>query len=275
VDQQDIKKIGMDSLWHPLTQHKNFEKKPPMHVVKGEGCYLTDSEGKTYLDGLAGLWCVNVGYGRSELSDVAAEQMTKLAYLAPTMQTEPAVLYARKILDLLGWNGHVYFTGSGSEANEAAFKIAKQYQQQIGETRRYKIISRHRAYHGNTLAAMAATGQAERKMGYEPMPAGYLHIEPPYPYRKHDKLTEEEHGEQAAQWLENAIRYEGKETVAAFIMEPMISGGGVMVPPELWSHRQNVWTLQLGCHTRHRHHGKRYGKRLYATSRRSSTRLHF
>lgn len=233
----DLKQMGVDSLWHPLTQHKNFEKKPPMHVVKGEGCYLTDSDGNVYLDGLAGLWCVNVGYGRAELAEVAAEQMTQLAYLAPTMQTEPAVRLAHKILELLDWKGHIYFTGSGSEANEAAFKIAKQYQQQIGQTRRYKIISRHRAYHGNTLAAMAATGQAERKMGYEPMPAGYLHIAPPYPYRKHHKLTLEEHGEQAAQWLEDTIIYEGAETVAAFIMEPMISGGGVMVPPDNYAKR--------------------------------------
>ena len=155
---QNIIQTGVETLWHPLTQHKNFSKQPPMHMVKGEGCYLTSSEGAVYLDGLAGLWCVNVGYGREELSQVAAEQMSQLAYLAPTMSQKPAILLAQKLLELLGWKGHVYFTGSGSEANEAAFKIARQYHLQAGDPRRYKIISRHRAYHGNTMAAMAATG---------------------------------------------------------------------------------------------------------------------
>lgn len=233
----DITQRGVDSLWHPLTQHKPFKEKPPTHVVSGEGCYLTDKDGNVFLDGLAGLWCVNVGYGRKELAEVAAEQMMQLPYLAPTMSHKPGILLACKLLELLDWQGHVYFAGSGSEANEAAFKIARQYHLQSGEVRRYKIISRHRAYHGNTMAAMAATGQAERKVGYDPMPAGFLHIPPPYPYRRHPKLSVEEHGEDAARWLEDTIRYEGAETVAAFIMEPMISGGGVMVPPDNYAQR--------------------------------------
>lgn len=230
--QVDITKRGVDALWHPLTQHKLLKATPPLHVVKGEGCYLTDRDGKVYLDGLAGLWCVNVGYGRKELAEVAAEQMLTLPYLAPMMSHEPGILLACKLLELLGWEGHVYFSASGSEANEAAFKIARQYHLQTGDPRRYKIISRHRAYHGNTLGAMAATGQAERKMGYDPMPPGFLHIPPPYPYRRHPKLTVDEHGEDAARWLDDTIRYEGAETVAAFVMEPMISGGGVLVPPD-------------------------------------------
>ena len=128
--------------------------------------------------------------------------------------------------------GHVYFTSSGSEANEVAFKIARQYHLQAGNPRKHKIISRHRAYHGNTLATMTATGQAERKIGYEPLAPGFLHVPPPYPYRKHPKLTLEEHGEECVKFLEDTIIYEGEETVAAFIMEPMISGGGVLIPPD-------------------------------------------
>jgi len=128
--------------------------------------------------------------------------------------------------------GHVYFTSSGSEANETAFKMVRQYHLQTGNPRKHKIISRHRAYHGNTLATMTATGQAERKIGYEPLAPGFLHIPPPYPYRRHPKLTEEEHGAECVKYLEDTIIYEGEETVAAFIMEPMISGGGVMVPPD-------------------------------------------
>ncbi len=224
-----------DYLWRPMTQHQLFQDKPANKMVTAKGCYITDQDGKTYLDGLAGLWCVNVGYGRSELAEVAKEQMETMAYLAPVMTHSPAVDLANKLKTMLGLEGHVYFSSSGSEANEVAFKIARQYHLQSGKPggeRRYKIISRHRAYHGNTMGSMAATGQAERKMGYDPMPPGFLHIMPPYPYRAHPKLTAEEHGEECARMLEETIIHEGAETVAAFIMEPMISGGGILVPPD-------------------------------------------
>lgn len=237
---EDIRKVGVETVWHPMTQHQPFKDRPPVHMVKGEGCYLYDSDGNKTLDALAGLWCVNVGYGRKELADVAAEQMENLAYLAPMMTHDPVIKTAEKILNLLDMKGHVYFSCSGSEANEAAFKIARQYHLQSGEKnggQRYKIISRHRAYHGNTLGAMSATGQAERKVGYAPLAPGFLHIPPPYPYRRHHKMTVEEHGEHVAQMLEDTINYEGAKTVAAFIMEPMISGGGVLVPPDNYARR--------------------------------------
>ena len=233
----DLIQEGLDSLWHPLTQHKPLPQNPPTHIVKGEGCYLTDHTGRTYLDAVAGLWCVNVGYGRRELADVAAEQMRQLSFLAPTMSHAPAIQLAQKLLDMLKITGQVYFSGSGSEANEAAFKVARQYHLQSGEpggAGRYKIISRHRAYHGNTMGALSATGQAERKVGYDPMMPGFIHISPPYPYRAHEKLTPAEHGLECAKMLEETIIYEGPQTVAAFIMEPIISGGGVLVPPDTY-----------------------------------------
>jgi adenosylmethionine-8-amino-7-oxononanoate aminotransferase len=222
-----------DALWRPMTQHKPLLSNRPKHIVKGEGCYIINEDGDRILDGTAGLWCVNVGHGREELAAVAKEQMEKLAYVIPVMTSDPAVELSAKMLEMLGMEkGHVYFTSSGSEANEAAFKIVRQYHLQAGNPRKHKIISRHRAYHGNTLATMTATGQAERKIGYEPLAPGFLHVPPPYPYRRHPKLTEEEHGEECAKFLEDTIIYEGEETVAAFIMEPMISGGGVLIPPD-------------------------------------------
>ena len=133
---------------------------------------------------------------------------------------------------MLNISGHVYFTSSGSEANETAFKIARQYHLQTGNPSKYKIISRYRAYHGNTMATMTATGQAERKVGYDPLAVGFLHVPPPYPYRAHPNLSPLEHGEEIARMLEDTIIYEGASTVAAFIMEPIISGGGVLVPPD-------------------------------------------
>ncbi|MFK7805393.1 MAG: aspartate aminotransferase family protein [Anaerolineae bacterium] len=231
----ELSRKSADSLWHPLMQHKHIQTAPPPVIVKGEGATLTDQFGNEWLDAIAGIWCVNVGYGREELAQVAYDQMKKLAYLSPLMVAEPTAKLAEKLLQLTQMDGHVYFTPSGSEANEAAFKMVWQYHQQSGEPRGYlrrKIISRYRAYHGNTYAALGATGQAERKVGFGSQPSEIRHINPPYPYRRHPKLTPEEHGEQVAAELEQTIIYEGQETVAAFIMEPMISGGGVLIPPD-------------------------------------------
>ena len=222
-----------DALWRPMTQHRTLLANPPATIVRGRGCYLERADGARLLDAVAGLWCVNVGYGREELADTAREQMAELGYLSPMFTHEPAVELAARLRDLLGYDAHVYFSSSGSEANETAFKMARQYHLQSGTgQRRFKIISRYRAYHGNTMGSMAATGQAERKIGYEPGPAGFVHVVPPYPYRSDRKLSAAEHGEECAQALEEAIIHEGAETVAAFIMEPMISGGGVLIPPD-------------------------------------------
>jgi len=218
----DLAKLDLESLWHPLTQHRGLEARMPREIVSGEGVFLTDPQGRRILDGVSGLWCVNVGYGREELADVAREQMMKLAYLPATFVHAPAALLAGKLLDMLGYTGKVYFTSSGSEANEVAFKVARQYQTQIGSPGRYKIIARHRGYHGNTLGALSATGQDERKIGYGPLAPGFLHVDAPDVYRSKGD---------AAAHLEEAIEREGSETVAGFIMEPIIAGGGVLMPP--------------------------------------------
>ena len=223
-----------DHLWRPITQHSLIAGTKPMRMVKGKGVWLTNSEGNKFIDALAGLWCVNVGYGRKELAEVAAQQMEDLSYLAPFMASDPTVAFAEKLQEMLGFEAHVYFSVSGSEANETAFKIARQYHLQNGKQgeNRYKILSRYRGYHGNTMGSMAATGQAERKMGYEPGAVGFVHVMPPYPYRRHEKLTVEEHGAEMVHLMEETIIHEGYQSIAAIIMEPMISGGGVMVPPE-------------------------------------------
>lgn len=221
-----------DALWRPLTQHKPMIQTRPTRIVKAQGCQLTDEDGKQYLDGLAGLWCVNVGYSRPELIEAAEQQMRQLPFLSPVLSCDAPINLANKIQTSLNMPGHVYLSSSGSEANEVAFKIARQYHMQSGQAGRYKIIGRHRAYHGNTMGALAASGQADRKMKYGPMPSGFLHIMPPYPYRAMPGETVEMHGLRCAQALEDTILHEGPDTVAAFIMEPMISGGGVLIPPD-------------------------------------------
>jgi taurine-pyruvate aminotransferase len=220
---EDPTKLALQSLWHPLHQHRGIASDRPRQIVSGEGVYLKDADGRRLLDGVAGIWCVNVGYGREELADVAREQMLKLPYLPGTFTHAPAAELGVKLTDMLGYESKVFFTNSGSEANEAAFKVARQYHAQTGSPGRYKIIARYRGYHGNTLGALSATGQAERKLDYGPFAPGFIHIDAPDSYRvSHD----------CAEQLERVIEREGPSTVAAFIMEPIIAGGGVLIPPD-------------------------------------------
>ena len=231
----DLGKMDAESLWHSMAQHKPFAQKPPKCMKHGVGCYVTDIDGVEYFDGISGLWCVNVGYGRQELAEVAYEQMVDLAYFPLTMSHEPGIRLAHRLLDLLGYEGKVFFSTSGSEANETAFKIARQYHAQTapaGAGPRYKIISRYRGYHGHTMGALSATAQAERKLKYEPLVPGFLHVSPPYYYRFGNGQTEDVYSQSCLQELEQTILYEGAESVAAVIVEPIISGGGVIVPPE-------------------------------------------
>ncbi|MFT5694979.1 MAG: taurine-pyruvate aminotransferase [Myxococcota bacterium] len=222
--ERNLTDLDIECLWHPLTQHRDIAAAPPRRIDHAKGCYIYDEDGNKWLDAVSGLWCVNVGHGREELAEVAREQMTKLAYSPMTMSHEPAIRLAAKIVDLLGYPAQVYFTNSGSEANEAAFKMARQYHAQSGSgAGRFKIIARHRGYHGNTMGALSATGQWERRAGYEPLAPGFLFTDAPDPYRDSTDCADK---------LERRILQEGSESVAAVIMEPIIAGGGVLIPPD-------------------------------------------
>lgn len=218
----ELDRLDRECLWHPLLQHRGLAA-APRRIDRGEGCFVFDADGNRWLDGVAGLWCVNVGHGRTELADVAREQMARLAYSPLTMSHAPAIRMAARLVEWLGRPGKVYFSNSGSEANEAAFKIARQYQAQTGRAGRFKIIARHRGYHGTTLGALSATGQAERRLGYEPLVPGFVYTEAPDLYRQ---------SRDCAEALEETILREGADTVAAFVMEPIVAGGGVLIPPD-------------------------------------------
>src|SRR5215207_6750832 len=131
-----------------------------MVVAEADGAWITDIEGNRYLDGMSGLWCVNVGYGREELARAAYDQLVKLPYYPLTMSHRPALELAETANEWLDEEYVIFYANSGSEANETAFKIARQYDQRNGEGDRWKFVSRYRAYHGNTLGAVADTGQA-------------------------------------------------------------------------------------------------------------------
>ncbi|MDJ0635955.1 MAG: aminotransferase [Xenococcaceae cyanobacterium MO_188.B29] len=230
----NLTQMDVQSLWHPMVQHKQYERTPPKRIDKAQGCYVTDEESKEYLDGVSGLWCVNIGYGRKELASVAHEQLVELSYFPLVMSHSPAIKLAAKLLELLKFEGKVHFSNSGSEANEVAFKIARQYYSQISKNGswRYKIISRYRAYHGNTMGALSATAQAERRARYEPLVPGFFQVHPPYCYRCPFGKTYGSCNIECASSVESTIVHEGAETIAAIIVEPVISGGGVIVPPD-------------------------------------------
>ncbi|MFD0694328.1 aspartate aminotransferase family protein [Paenibacillus sp. GCM10027628] len=215
-------------LWHAMSPYN--EQVPPMIVTEGQGSWITDMSGNKYLDAMSGLWCVNVGYGREELARAAYEQLKTMPYYPLSQSHLPAIQLAEKLNEWLQGEYVIFFSNSGSDANETAFKIVRQYHQQTGAHSRYKFISRYRAYHGNSMGALAATGQAQRKYKYEPLGGGFLHVRPPDSYRRPAGMTAEEFNLFCAKEIEETIIWEGQETVAGVIMEPAITGGGVIVP---------------------------------------------
>lgn len=219
-------------VWHSM---KPYNPDATFIVERAEGAWVTDINGNKYLDAMAGLWCTNIGYGRKEIAEVAYEQMLHNSYTPLTSGHGPAILLSQKISELLGDDYVVFYSNSGSEANEVAFKIVRQYHQQKGNTNRYKIISRYRAYHGNTMGALAATGQAQRKYKYEPLAPGFLHVAPPDQYRNPEHVQNNDATSlPSVKNLDQVMTWEMSETIAAVIMEPIITGGGVLVPNDAY-----------------------------------------
>ncbi|MDR4886850.1 aspartate aminotransferase family protein [Fredinandcohnia sp. QZ13] len=226
---EDLLTKDKDYVWHSM---RPYNPNSTLVIQKAEGSWLTDHNGKRYLDGMSGLWCVNVGYGRKELADAAHEQLKEMAYYPLTHSHEPAIKLAEKLNEMLGDEYVIFFSNSGSEANETAFKLVRQYHQQKGEHSRYKFISRYRAYHGNSMGSLAATGQAQRKYKYEPLAPGFLHVAPPDLYRSEEKADAKASDLQSVKDIDRMMTWELSETIAGVIMEPIITGGGVIVPPD-------------------------------------------
>ncbi|MGQ7887689.1 aspartate aminotransferase family protein [Paenibacillus sp. WC2504] len=215
-------------VWHHMSAHNEN----PMILASGEGSWVTDVDGNRYLDGMSGLWCVNVGHGRKEIAEAAAAQMMKLAYATMVQSHIPSIELAAKINEWLDGDYRIFFSNSGSDANEVAFKIARQYFHQNGKPTKHKFISRHRAYHGNSMGALGATGQAQRKLKYEPLGVGFQHVPPPYCYRCPFGQKQGSCSLQCAKAIEDVIVWEGADSVAGVIMEPVITGGGMIIPPD-------------------------------------------
>jgi putrescine aminotransferase len=229
---------------HPFTHGAELGAKGARVITRAEGCWLTDSDGHRILDGMAGLWCVNVGYGRKELAEVAARQMQELPFYNTFFQTThvPAINLAAKLAELApGDLNHVFFAGSGSEANDTNLRMVRTYWAEKGEPQRDVVISRWNAYHGSSIGSGSLGGmKGIHSQGGLPIP-GVHHIEQPNWWAEGGFATPEAFGLERAQALEAAILEIGPERVAAFIAEPVQGAGGVIVPPETyWPEVQKI-----------------------------------
>jgi putrescine---pyruvate transaminase len=226
----ELLEIDRRYLVHPL--HHPEEHKTPLLVTEGKGAMLHLADGREVIDGLAGLWNVNVGHGRGELADAAAGQMRKVAYASAYVgaTNEPAIRLGEKIVKhAYGNSSAVYYTTGGAESNESAFKTARFFWKVQDKPEKTKIISRTHGYHGVTMAAMSATGMAAYHKMFGPLMPGFVQVAAPYPYRWQGN---QECGIGAAEAVEKAILAEGADTVAAVIAEPVMGAGGVIVPPD-------------------------------------------
>ena len=229
---------------HPFTDYKALHAKGARVIVKAEGCYLYDSEGQRILDGMAGLWCVNVGYGRRELAEAAYRQLLELPYYNSFFQTAhpPAIELARQLVDLTPPQfNRVFFTGSGSEGNDTVVRLVRRYWDLLGQPDRKVIISRRNAYHGSTMAGASLGGMAfMHEQGGLPIP-DIVHIAQPYWYGEGGDRSPAEFGLEAARELEKKILELGVNRVAAFIGEPIQGAGGVIIPPDTyWPEIQKI-----------------------------------
>lgn len=228
------------SIWHHSTQHKAFESVDPWVVVEGKGMRLWDAQGKQYLDAAAGgVYAVNVGYGRDTIADAIRDQLTKLHFYAPSAGNVPAANFARKLLEKMPGMSRVYYSNSGSEANEKVFKMARQISARRSSGKKYKILYRERDYHGSSIATLAAGGQAERSAQYGPYPEGFVPVPHCLEYRK--QWDVQDYGRRAADAIEEVILREGPETIGLLCLEPITAGGGIIVPPEgYWQRVQEI-----------------------------------
>jgi len=199
-------------------------------ITRAEGCYVFDDHGKRYLDGLSALFCVNSGHGRSELGEAAARQIDELDFYTLWSYAHPrAIELAARLADLApGDLNRVFFTSGGSESVESALKLARNYHRLCGKGQKHKVIAREIAYHGTTLGALSATGITELRTPFEPLTPGGCHVPNTNLYR----WPEDRHPLWAATAIEERILFEGPDTVAAVILEPVQNAGGCFVPPE-------------------------------------------
>jgi 4-aminobutyrate--pyruvate transaminase len=228
----------IETLVHPYTNLALFRETGPLVIERGKGVFVYDTRGKAYLEGMAGLWCTALGYGHEELVEAAAAQMRKLSFghLFTGKSHDPAIELAERLKEIAPVpTSKVFFCASGSEANDTQIKLVWYMNNALGRPKKKKIISRIKAYHGVTIAAASLTGLPNNHADFDLPIAGILHAACPHHYRfAAEGESEEEFAARLARELDDLITREGPETVAAFIAEPVMGAGGVIVPPRTY-----------------------------------------
>jgi adenosylmethionine-8-amino-7-oxononanoate aminotransferase len=236
-----IKADNARYFWHPMAHPRAMEKAPPKIITRGEGVHVYDVDGKKLVDGMGGLWNVTLGYGRAEIKRAMMEQLDVLAYYSAFRgTTHPrAIELSRKLVEMTSVEGmsRVTFGSGGSDAVETALKIARQYWKLAGKPEKFKLIALRQGYHGTHLGGTSLSGNPAHRRSYEPLLPGCIHVDVPWLYRNPYTDDARKLGEICAAALEREIKFQDPATVAAFIAEPVLGIGGVIVPPE------NYWPL--------------------------------
>jgi len=231
----ELRRIDADHFLHPFTDHNDMHRAGTHVVRSASGCHVVDESGRRLLDGLAGLWCVNVGYGRSEIADAVQRQILELSFYPSFFNstTEPAILLAEKLASHAPEGmSKVFFSNSGSEANESALKLIRAYNRIRGRREKTKILSRSFSYHGVCIATTSMTGLASCTDPFDlPLP-GFVQVPGPHAYGVASTLSQAEYGKWCIAETERIIEREGPGTIAALFAEPVQGAGGVVVAPD-------------------------------------------
>jgi adenosylmethionine-8-amino-7-oxononanoate aminotransferase len=229
MNQKELEQIAKDHLWMHFTEMAQYSDGKNIPIIdRGQGVYLFDIDGNKYLDALSALFCVNVGHGRTEIAEAIKEQAEKLDFVTLwSYAHEGAITLSKRIADLApGDINRVFFTSGGAESVESAIKLARAYHKKTGNPNKTKFIARELAYHGTTLGALSATGLTGFRAPFEPLTPGGVHVPPTNMYRFEGDPKD------LALKIEERILFEGPDTVAAVILEPVQNAGGCLVPPD-------------------------------------------
>jgi adenosylmethionine-8-amino-7-oxononanoate aminotransferase len=225
----DLQELAKRHLWMHFTRMSAYQDAEIPIIVRGEGCYVWDQHGKRFLDGLSALFCVNIGHGRADIAQAGADQAKELGFYTNWSYAHPrSIELAAKVAELApGDLNRVFFTSGGSEAVESALKLCRQYHKLTGHPNKTKVIAREIAYHGTTLGALSATGITSLREPFEPLAPGGCHVPNTNTFRQTPRT-----GRELADTIKHRIEFEGPDTVAAVILEPVQNAGGCFTPPE-------------------------------------------
>ncbi|MHC8508946.1 MAG: aminotransferase family protein [Rhodospirillales bacterium] len=241
-DIQHLVEADKNHIWHHLTQHKKFETSDPLMIVEGKGLRVWNQAGRRHLDAVSGgVWTVNVGYGRTSIANAVCDQLEKMNFFSGSMGSLPGAAFAEALIGKMPGMSRVYYSNSGSEANEKAYKIVRQIaHKKYGGEKKWKILYRDRDYHGTTITTLSSGGQNERKGHYGPFTPGFVEVPHCLEYRSQWGEVDD-YGVRAANEIERVILEEGPDTVGALILEPVTAGGGVITPPKgYWPRVQEI-----------------------------------